>query len=177
MATAKLNRVTKATKPRTCEKCRQPINKGEPYLYWAFRYGGKHVRCSKPSCAPESYELEGNSKRRGLLEAAAQLEKALEQMDPADMASGIEDAANLVEGVAEEFQENVDAWEGGNMGHLEQCETYRDAAQELSDWVDQARSVAATLNDLNEQQADGDDVDDDVNDAIADLEDIPDPDF
>lgn len=54
-------RVTTVAKARknagTCEKCGTEIKKGDSYKWWKFRFGGKHVRCSKTECVPRPSDL------------------------------------------------------------------------------------------------------------------------
>ena len=52
-------RVTTVDKARQdqgkCEKCGTEIKAGMPYLWWKFRYGGKHKRCK--ACPPKASDL------------------------------------------------------------------------------------------------------------------------
>ena len=54
----KVERIKKARKPQgRCGKCGTEIKRGDPYVTWAFRYGGKRVRCNAPSCYPQASDL------------------------------------------------------------------------------------------------------------------------
>lgn len=48
---ASVHTVKKCRKsPGDCGRCGRTIKKGEPYIHWKFRYGGKRVRCLECPC-------------------------------------------------------------------------------------------------------------------------------
>ena len=54
----RVNTVKKCLKDQgQCGKCDTPILKGDPYVWWKFRYGGRRVRCTKPDCYPKPSDL------------------------------------------------------------------------------------------------------------------------
>lgn len=54
----RVNTIQKCRKsPGPCGRCGKPINPGDPYRYWEFRFGGKHVRCLAPECSPRPRDL------------------------------------------------------------------------------------------------------------------------
>ena len=52
----RVTRVAKAQKAQgSCSKCGKKIAKGDPYIWWKFRFGGKRVRCAE--CPPKPSDL------------------------------------------------------------------------------------------------------------------------
>lgn len=50
--------IKKARKPQgPCGKCETPIEPGDGYRYWEFRYGGKRKRCMNHACKPTRADL------------------------------------------------------------------------------------------------------------------------
>lgn len=88
MAMCRLNKVEKARNDQgNCGKCGQPIKAGDSYRWWKGRYTGKRVRCSKPSCTPQLYELETNPLRA----------EAMQAEDAVSSCQGAEDAGTAAE--------------------------------------------------------------------------------
>ena len=76
----RLNVVNKCRKsPGSCGKCGDKIDKGQPYKWWKFRYGGKRVRCAKPECAPKSSDLTQSEFYGTLYGIQEELEAAIEE--------------------------------------------------------------------------------------------------
>lgn len=148
MSMARLNRVQKAAKPQgTCQKCGAAIDKGDPYVWWKFRYSGTYKRCTRPQCQPQPWERESNQKRADLMQAEDALAEATSATDPDDAGSYLDQAAELVRGVAEQLEETASAWQGTNLEYSEQYQVYQDDAASLTEWADTAERVASDLHD------------------------------
>lgn len=54
----RVKRVKKARKAQgSCGKCGVPIKVGDPYVWWKFKFGARHVRCAKEECYPKASDF------------------------------------------------------------------------------------------------------------------------
>lgn len=54
----RINRVKKARKHQGhCGSCGKELPPGSSYIWWKFRYGARHVRCTSSACSPKQSEL------------------------------------------------------------------------------------------------------------------------
>lgn len=120
---ARVNHVAKARKAQgPCSKCSIPINPGDPYLWWEFRHGGRHVRCT--NCPPRASELTQSAFLAMIYDAQdfqASITDHEQIQDLVDMVSEARDQAqesldNMPEGLREGdtgtlLQERVEACE------------------------------------------------------------------
>jgi uncharacterized protein YukE len=177
---SKVTRVKAARKPgQVCGNCREPIQVGQPYQHWSFRYGGTRKRCMKPECAPQVWELESNSKRSALLQADSLYHDAHGADTPRAAADALEECIGLVEGAAEEFASAVDGWTGTGLENSEQYDAFSNAQDELERWCSDAQQVCDNLRELaDELEADEDaEPDDDWRQPLEYLDAIPEPEF
>lgn len=83
-----------------CSKCGISILQGEGYIWWKFRFGGKHIRCLKPECAPKAQDLTQSE----WVSRIADFEDALAEI-PSDDAEAAADALESLAGEVREFGE------------------------------------------------------------------------
>lgn len=135
-------RVTRVEKcrhsPGQCGKCSTKIKKGEPYLWWKFRTGGrggsKHVRCAKPECAPKASDLT-QSEFWG--EIYAMQEQGITGDTFSDLKDSRDEVANRLTEMADELEEKrnnmPEGLQDGETGNMlqERADACRDAATEL----------------------------------------------
>lgn len=132
-------RKNRAGHERSCGRCQQPIEPGQQYRQWSFRYGGTHYRCMRPGCAPRRSEL--TQSKMGTVYSA--VEAAEDELDNGKLdteaieALVTEQVAEAVREVAEEYREADEAF--GGMGATESSER----ADELEGWADDLESFAA----------------------------------
>ncbi len=142
--------VKKARKAQgNCGRCSDPINVGDSYRHWSFRYGGTQRRCVKNSCAPRQSELTQNE----VLVMAYQLGE--EHFNPTD---NVEDFDDQVTEVADAIQEILDVIEEkmsnieDGFGHTEIDAYYNLEEQqgEVESWMEEVSELDGT-----EFEADG----------------------
>lgn len=118
-------------KEYTCEKCRQPIPKGDTYLSYkvGFRSGYTHRR--HVGCRPRNSELESSM----LSEAYAAVEGAEDAISSAEVAedftAALEEAASGIREVAEQYREAAEAMGGAGYENEERADALESAADEL----------------------------------------------
>jgi hypothetical protein len=143
---SRLRKVERSRKEGKCGKCGRKIEVGMPYLWWQFRYGGRHVRCVDHP--PDPWELESNSKRAALLEAASLIGEAVDAKET--MRASMESAMELVNEAIEEFQEAIDSWQGTNLEGSEMYANFENAISELEMWHSEADSFDSSLGEIEE---------------------------
>jgi hypothetical protein len=154
----RVNQVKRANKsPGSCGKCGDVIPAGYPYKHWSFRYGGKHIRCMKPACAPKAADLTQSEFLRSLAGIQEDLDQARkgysENSDVESFADELEEIAGRVRELGEECQEKLDnmpeGLQQGQTGELlqERAEACENAASELETAAEEAREKAEDLID------------------------------
>lgn len=132
----RINSIQSARKEQTCGKCRDKIEKGQPYKWAKSRHGPKMVRCAKPACRFRPTDL-SNAKTARIEEAiedAQDLIGVAESLE--DIKSQLQEVADIAREVGDEYREASDQWAGGQ-GHEEwsekadACESF---AGELEGW-------------------------------------------
>jgi hypothetical protein len=145
----RVNVVAHARKPQgQCGKCGVKINKGDPYRWWKFRYGGRRVRCMKAECSPRPSDLTSSDKISTLLAAAedftAELAQALD-----DLKSDLESSGDEAENVGSEYSDsasNVGEYFSGS----EQESNLEDMASSCEEWSGTLRDAAGEFDFLPE---------------------------
>lgn len=171
---AKITTVKAARKGgKVCGRCRKPIEIGQGYLSWEFRFGPAHVRCLEPDCYPKHWELESNAKRASLMQAQSWVDEAA-TVDPAGAAEHLQSAASAVEEVYSEMQEALDGWASSGLDQTERYANWEQGVADLEDWKDTTETLAATLADLanSEPEQDTEEYEEWEAEAIASLEEI-----
>lgn len=146
---ARLMKVTRANRAHECGKCRQPIEKGSPYVWWKFYRSAKRYRHDTPECQPTAVELESNSKRQGIAEAEAKIADAANIEAPADVAEAIREAIGSVEGVIEELDSALQAWSGTGLENGELYSAFENDKEALEAWNTQAEAIAEEISALD----------------------------
>ena len=142
----RVNRVKKARKPQgECGKCRKKIKRGEPYIWWKFRYGGRRVQCG--TCpGPKRSELTQSDKLSRLYAMEESIEDALvlfeKDHDLDNLKSTLEDAANEVREVAEEYRESASNVESGMNNRMPICDELEEKADTLDGKADELENVS-----------------------------------
>ncbi|MEQ1761607.1 MAG: hypothetical protein ABL984_00545 [Pyrinomonadaceae bacterium] len=143
----KVTQVKSAKKPRKCGKCGTDIAVGSPYIWWAFRYGGKRSRCTLSACYPRPSELINSP----FLSRAAELGEGLEDAvaeyetsnDLGSLLGAVEETASGFRELGEEAQESFDNMPEG----LQQGDT----GQMLEERVSKCEEIADELDALDLQ--------------------------
>lgn len=128
-------RVKRARKKQgKCEHCQSPINKGDPYVWWKFRFGRKHVRCVKPECAPKAADLTQSA----FLSALYTIQDSKFEADTFEgLESERDDIVSEIENLRDETQEKFDnmpeGLQQGDTGQLlqERIDACEEAANEI----------------------------------------------
>lgn len=138
----RINTVKKARKDQgTCRGCGREIKAGDGYKWIKFRYGGKVKKCS--SCNFRSSELTSSDKLSRLYAAQEDAHDRLDGWDREDadeIRSLLEDTAQEIREVGEEYQESADAIRE----HFETSDTAdecEEKAQEIEGWADEVEGA------------------------------------
>lgn len=152
----RVNKVDSARKtPGTCGKCGCDIAKGEPYVWWKFRFGGKRVRCAKPACAPKPQDLTQSEFKSAIYDLQ---ERTFDTSSIESLEADRDEVVSEVEQLRDEQEEKKsnmpDGLQEGATGELlqERFDALDSAASELQD-VD--------VTDLDDKE------DDETDDAFA----------
>jgi hypothetical protein len=108
------------------------IKKGESYYWWKFRHGGKHYSRKRPRPS----QLTMSDKLSRLYAAQESVEDALrDSCLPEDWRSTVEEAANEVREIGEEYQESCDNIRDQftDSPTADECEEKAEACQSLAD--------------------------------------------
>ncbi|KKN32812.1 hypothetical protein LCGC14_0810030 [marine sediment metagenome] len=147
-------RVTTVKKARkaqgNCGRCSDPINVGDSYRHWSFRYGGTQRRCVKPSCSPRQSELTQND----VLVMAYQIgEEHFDMTDnPEDFDDQVTEVADTIQEILDVIEEKMSNIEDG-FGHTE-IEAYynlEEQQSEVESWMEEVSEL-----DGGDFEADGD---------------------
>ncbi len=150
--------VKRAQKPQgSCGGCGKDLEKGAPYVWWAFRYGGKRKRCTASKCAPRASDLT-QGKMGGVYAAQEGFEDWLGEWDGFDLdelRSELESCVDEVRQVAEEYTESAESIRETfeESPTAEECE---EKAEGLESWIDDLEA-AADQADEYEGELDDDD--------------------
>lgn len=145
---ARVKTVKESRKEVQCGKCSDELPIGSSYRWWAFRFGGKRVRCMKSECSPRASELTNNEYMSTLLSCEERLDDAVgEFIDNGDLDALKSEMGEVADEVDEHGQEQQGKFDGmpeglqqGDTGQLleqraEACDTLageiRDKADEL----------------------------------------------
>jgi hypothetical protein len=126
----RVNQVKKAQKDQGTCTCGIKIEKGMPYKWIAFRYGGKRFRCDSCSFRPSDLT---ESKMSTVYSAQEGLEDFMGSWDGTDieeLKSEIENMTSQVDEVIDEYREAAEAMQGGGTQHEER-------ADELEGWKEE----------------------------------------
>jgi predicted RNase H-like HicB family nuclease len=151
----RVTRVKKARKYQgNCGRCREPLRVGDPYVWWAFRYGGKRKRCVKPGCYPKASDLTDNSKLV-LLYGASEMINDADSSDADSAASTLKEAAEQIKEAAEEYRESATAIEEGFQHPTEQSEEMELSADHYDGEAERIEGIADEIEALDDEELEG----------------------
>lgn len=114
-----VNRVEHARKPQGTCRCGKAINVGDAYVWWKFRYGGRHVRCTSPLCAPKASDL---TQSEYLSTIATISEMEVDSSSVEGLAGSIESIKDEIENLQSETEDKLnnmpDSLQQGPTGEL-----------------------------------------------------------
>lgn len=138
----KVYTVKKARKAQgNCEVCHKPIEPGMGYRFIEPRYGAmkkRHLECAAFRASDMT-----SGKMSGVYAAQEGVEDFLAEwdgLDRADLVAALEQAADEIEAVADEYEESAQNIEDGFGHSTMQSEELAEAARE--DWAEALRSAA-----------------------------------
>lgn len=167
--------VKKSRKEVRCGKCGTDLLKGSTYRHWAFRYGGKRVRCMEVACNPRPSDLTGNDKLQRVYGAREEIEDALQvfrdKMNVEELTSAIESALDAVDEVKDEYQEAADNIRS-SFSESETADQCEEKANNLEEAADDIRTAIEDLLPFEKEKEDDEDLieDDWVNNVVDSIE-------
>lgn len=138
----RVHRVKKAAKEWYCDRCGATVERGAPYVWWEFRFGGKRVRCGAEACRPKASEL-----TQSAIKGAAYAIQ--EDYDPAScesfeaLAEMRDDVAQAIQDIVDELQEKIDNIESGMGNWMPICDELEERRGEYESWHDEVEGVDA----------------------------------
>jgi hypothetical protein len=150
MSLCRVNRVARARKsPGTCEHCRTVIEVGQPYRWWKGRYTSKHVRCGKPACSPQPWELETNeTKALAMRGEDVHYNAANETCDAEQAASYLREAIEIAQALVDDLNERIDNKAGTALEASSEYQALEESRDGFEYYVSEAESVADDLDAL-----------------------------
>lgn len=169
----RLSTSTKSTRGKaiSCDACRKPIEVGQDYYFWQFRYSPKrtrHTACGRPKPS----ELTQSK----LSAAYAAVESAEEQLpgcdEAADIAQVLRDCASEIDNVRQEYQDGLDNMPDGLRDAAENGQT-GETMQSLEDFQQNLESAADDIEgeDAPEEADDGEELEETRENWISGLRD------
>ena len=139
MSLARIYHTKRSQKDLTCEKCRQPIPKGTPYLYFYVGFRSKYKHTRHDSCAPRNSERE-SSMKSGAYAAIEAAEDSLRALDPetaeaSEVEEIVSEAASALQETIDQYREADESWGGG--GYTQSAEIADEieaSQQDLEGW-------------------------------------------
>lgn len=138
---------------KKARKDNSAVKAGEPYFWWKFRHGGKH--CSKTQ--PRPSQLTQSDKLSRAYAASERLDDLCEDainMDKDSIVNDINEVAEEVRTISDEYNESADNMEcvftGGNPT-IDEC---REKADGLEGWADEIEQAASEVESLEDDEDD-----------------------
>lgn len=140
-------RVTFVKKARKAIKS-AGIKKGEPYYWWKFRFGGKHVS----KTPPRRSQLTQSSKKAALFDAEDSLADAIANVQSgkwglSDLRDTLEQCAEDVRAVAEEYRESANNMEAAFPNGSPKIDELMERADEVESTAEELDQVVNGLED------------------------------
>lgn len=154
---------------RVCRTCNQPIEVGMAYKWFATRIGRSSIR--------KNYHSGCNIPRSAFTtsDKLAQLYDAQDTIDNAygkdDIAAALDEAADIAESVAGEYEESADNIVEGFGHETMQSEEIREKAESCTAWADVLRDAQSEIESLDESDLDTDDLEQQVENEASDDDD------
>lgn len=136
--------IRKAQKAQgSCGNCRKPIEPGDSYRFWKFRYGGKHVRCMATACSPKASNLTQSEYLSGSASIEETFNEAVSQAACLqDIIDALNEASETTRELGEEQGSKLDnmpeGLQQGDTGQL--LEARRDACETVADELESKAS-------------------------------------
>lgn len=126
-----------------CGKCGALLNKGTSYIWWKFRYSGRHKRCTSSDCYPKPSELVNSPWLSSCMATQEVFESDVaDAADPSALAEACNSAAESIREQGEEAQGSHDnmpeGLQEGDTGQLLQSRA--DACEEIAGELEQLSS-------------------------------------
>lgn len=158
-----------------CGKCGCKINKGDAYRKWAFRFGGRHVRCMKPECSPKQSDLTNSPFLSTLYKIQ---ETTFDGEDASDLESQRDKVVGELQSLLDDTQGSLDNMpEGLQQGST--GEMLQERISTLEDAINTLENVDCTIEDKEEDETDKDfetrskdrvqEIEDELDTALADI--------
>lgn len=129
--------IEKSRKSHKCGNCGDTIKVGEPYRWTKPRYGGKKVRCVKPSCKFRQSDLSG-AKTAVIYDAIEDAQKVIETAEShEEIQAALQGVAEVARDVGSEYEDANSSWAGGSTSNPEfeeKAEACNSFADELEGW-------------------------------------------
>lgn len=137
------------------------VKKGEPYYWWAFRFGGKHYSKTPPK-GSQLTQSEFLSQFLEISEALDEINLSPTTLgEVQDIASTLEDLASQMEDLASETQDKQSALEDafpGGCPTLDLLEERSQAAEEAQQTIEEAKDgLESVASDVESRFEDSDD--------------------
>lgn len=138
-----------------CGRCGDGLPKGSPYRYWEFRYGGKRIRCMKPTCNPRPSETTANDKLAELYSIQENLEDLASSLNDEtiadDVKSDLESARDRAQEVYDMYQESIDNMEQTFTGGSPVIDEMEEKRDEVESWVSELENAIDQIDNLTDE--------------------------
>lgn len=132
------------------------IKKGDSYYWWKHAYSPRRVSRTRPKPS----ELASSDKVCRVLEASEIIQEAFEKLsnweDVEGLASQIEDAANTVREVGEEYEESAESMESGFGHETSTSEEVRERGGEVTQYADDLDNMKDSVESVTREEVDPD---------------------
>ena len=160
MSVARVTTVTKSRKDQgKCGRCGKELPAGTGYLYWMpyFRSNYKAVRCLDTACYPPPSERE-SSKAATIYAAQESFDANVGELSTKDdIEAAVQEVADAVTEVKDEYDEALSNWEHGNEALQEKVDHYESQADELDGWQFDGADEFELCDEHDEAEADRED--------------------
>lgn len=160
MSVARVTTVAKSRKDQgKCGRCGKELPAGTGYLYWLpyFRSNYKMVRCLDAGCFPPISERE-SSKAATIYAAQESFEANVgDLITKDDIEAAVQEVADAITEVREEYESALDGWEYGNEQLQEKVDHYESQASELDGWTFDGADEWELCDEHDEAEADRED--------------------
>lgn len=124
--------------PGECGKCGDLIWPGSPYLFWAFAFSPRSIRCAKPECRPKPWDLTRSAYYQALYQLQAE-EWSADTVD--ELEAQRDNMVGEVEQLRDEQEEKK-----SNMPDALQDSSSGELLQERYDSLDEAANALSSVD-------------------------------
>tara|TARA_R110002124_G_scaffold128157_2_gene288510 strand:+ start:165 stop:680 length:516 start_codon:yes stop_codon:yes gene_type:complete len=159
--------MAKAFYVKKARKDNPAVKAGEPYYWWAFRYGGKHYSATRPRPS----QLTGNEKLSNALVLGEELEDlTIPEAEDTDalkaafqeVSDQLNNIADQIDDVVSQYQESADNIRE-SFSESALADEFDEKVSELEDWAENVREAANSIPDIEIE-------DDELESAIEEAE-------